>query len=423
MANLDTSLSPAAARAAKPLFDSLFCRSKATHLNELAFRGQPFGAVLLLGLLLAVSACRAPRADIAATQPLPASSQPPAFDPAVTKRNLAIAPTQVLVFGLDHLDTAPAAFQVAWLEPVLCRLRGYNPNLILTEALSGEQVMGLEAYAAYHGDAGKYAGPTLEMAKTAQADLHLTAAQALVQANELCEKGDLTAAQRRRLAGLFVAAAEPLSAAVQWMRLPVRERIGADGISPALAKQVAQWASMRNEMSSMAARLAADLGLERVYGAGDHLSDVTQPDFAAFKAAVTAEPSQVDLFNHNTPTFHAVPEEAMKMAVAAEVMPVLKWKNSPRFAELDADAQWLSMLRSEKLGRVGRQRVAAWEAQNLRMAVAIREATAPIAGGRALLIVGAGHKSFIEAYLRTFTDIEVVSVPALLDAQGAGCPE
>ena len=79
------------------------------------------------------------------------------------------------------------------------------------------------------------------------------------------------------------------------------------------------------------------------------------------------------------------------------------------------------MLRSEKLGRVGRQRVAAWEAQNLRMAVAIREATAPIAGGRALLIVGADHKSFIEAYLRTFPDMEIMSMPALLEGKAAGC--
>ncbi|RZK32418.1 MAG: hypothetical protein EOO57_15020 [Hymenobacter sp.] len=262
------------------------------------------------------------------------------------------------------------------------------------------------------------------MAKTAQTDLHLTAAQALVQANELCQKGDLTAAERRHLAGLFVAAAEPLSAAVQWLRLPEAERIGADGISPALAKQVTLWANLRNEMSSVAARLAADLGLERVYGAEDHLSDVAQPDFATFKAAVAAEPGQVDLFKHNTPTFHAVPEESMKMATAAaEVMPVMKWKNSPRFAELDADAQWLSMLRSEKMGRVGRQRVAAWEAQNLRMAVTIREATAPIAGGRALLLVGAAHKPFIEAYLRTLTDIELVSVPAMLDAKTADCAQ
>lgn len=378
---------------------------------------------LLVGLLAALSACTASRPGSASTQRLPLVTQTPAFDPAMAKPSLALAPTQVMIFGLDHLDTAPASFRVAWLEPVLCRLRGYKPDLILTEALSGEQVMGLDAYGAYHGDAGKYAGPTLQMAKAAQADLHLTAAQALVQANELSQQGNLTPAQRRRLAGLFVAAAEPLSAAVQWMRLPAAERVGADGISPALAKQVTLWAGLRNEMSSVAARLAADLGLERVYGAGDHLSDVAQPDFAAFKAAVTAEPGQVALFNHDTPAFRAVPEEARKMATAADVLPILRWKNSPRFGALDADAQWLSMLRSEKMGRAGRQRVAAWEAQNLRMAVAIREATAPLPGGRALLIVGAGHKPFLEAYLRTFADIELVSVPALLEAQPTSCPE
>jgi hypothetical protein len=396
---------------------------KAALLDGQQFGGNASRARWLLGLLLALSACKATQTNTPSARSLPTSSTPPAFDPALVKQQLALAPTQVLVFGLSHLDTAPATFQVAWLEPVLCRLRAYKPDLILTEAMSGEQVMGLEAYAAYHGEAGKYAGPTLQLAKTAQADLHLTAAQALVQANELSAKGNLTFAERRRLAGLFVAAAEPLSAAVQWLRLPPAERIGADGISPALAQQVSLWANMRNEMASIAARLAADLGLERVYGAGDHLSDVAQSNFAAFKAAVAAEPGQVDQFNHNTPVFHAVPEEALKMATAAEVMPVLKWKNSPRFATLDADAQWLSMLRSEKMGRIGRQQVAAWEAQNLRMAVAIREATAPIAGGRALLIVGASHKAFIEAYLRTFNDIELVSVPALLEAKPVGCPE
>ncbi|UOQ68930.1 DUF5694 domain-containing protein [Hymenobacter volaticus] len=415
-------LSSAAALAANMKFVSRLRFAKAAHLSRDVFSGAAPVGGLLVGLLLALPACKATQTDSPSAQHLPAKSEQP-FDPAVAKPKLALAPTQVMIFGIGHLDTAPASFQVAWLEPVLCRLRTYKPDLILTEAMSGEQIMGLEAYAAYHGTANQYAGPTLAMAKAAQADLHLTAAQALVQANELSEKGNLTPADRRRLAGLFVAAAEPLSATVQWLRLPMAERIGADGISPALAKQVTLFANMRNEMSSMAARLAADLGLERVYGAGDHASDVTQPDFAALKAAVSAESGQVDLFNHNTPEFRAVPEEALKMATAAEVMPALKWKNSPRFAELDADAQWLSMLRSEKMGRVGRQRVAAWEAQNLRMAVAIREATAPIAGGRALLIVGASHKPFLEAYLRTFTDVELVSVPALLNAKPVVCPE
>ncbi|WP_354581945.1 DUF5694 domain-containing protein [Hymenobacter sp. UYP22] len=366
------------------------------------------------------SACQATHPGTPATPTGPTTGAA-AFDPAAAKPLLALPPTQVMVFGMGHLDSAPATFQVAWLEPVLCRLRAYKPDIILTEAMSGEQVMTLDAYAAYHGTASSYAGPTLQMAKDAQASLRLTAVQALVQADSLSRKGNLSPAERRRLASWFVAAAEPLSATVQWLRLAPTERIAADGIFPALVKHLDGFASMRNEMSSLAARLAADLGQERVYGAGDHLSDAALPDFAALKAAVTAQPGQVDLFNHATPEFRAIPAEAMKLSSAAEVLPVLKWKNSPRFAQLDADAQWLSMLRSPTLGRLGRQRVAAWEAQNLRMAVAIREATAPHAGGRALLIVGASHKPFLEAYLRTFTDIELVSVPAMLESTPAGC--
>ena len=245
----------------------------------------------------------------------------------------------------------------------------------------------------------------------------------MVQANALSKQGNLSPAQRRQLANLFVAAAEPLSATVQWLRLITAERIAADGISPKLVKQLDALAGWRSELASMCARLAADLGLERVYSAGDHMSDVALPDNATMSAALAAEPGLKDLFNHQTPEFRAFPEDTMKLSTASQVMPVMKWQNSLRFAKLNADALSFSLIRSEKMGRVGRQQVAAWEAQNLRMAVAIREATAPIAGGRALLIVGASHKPFIEAYLRTFTDVEVVSVPAMLDARPAGCSE
>ncbi len=345
------------------------------------------------------------------------------FDPASAKPTLGIPPTKVMVFGVWHLDAAADSFKVAWLEPVLCRLRSYKPDVILTEAMPGEQVMGLDAYAAYHGKAGQYGGPTLEMAKTAQTQLQLTAAQALVRADSLAAKGNLTPAQRRQLAVWFVAAAEPFSATVQWLRLPPAERIAQDGVSASLAKRLNRFIGLRSELTSMAARLAADLGLERLYGAGDHASDVVQPADADMAAAVAAEPGLNDLFNHRTAAFASVPEDTMKLRSADQVMPVFKWKNSARFGALDADAQWFSMLRSTKMGRAGRQRVAAWEAQNLQMAVAIREATAPIAGGRALLIVGAAHKPFIEAYLRSFTDVEIVSVPALLESKSPDCPE
>lgn len=261
------------------------------------------------------------------------------FNPASAKPTLGMPPTKVMVFGVWHLDAAADSFKVAWLEPILCRLRTYKPDVILTEAMPGEQVMGLDAYAAYHGEAGQYGGPTLEMAKTAQAQLKLSAAQALVRADSLAAKGHLTPAQRRQLAVWFVAAAEPFSATVQWLRLAPAERIAEDGVSPALVKRLNRFIGLRSELTSMAARLAADLGLERLYGAGDHASDVALPPNPDLNAAVAAEPGLKDLFNHRTAAFASIPEDTMKLRSADQVMPVFKWKNSAQFGALDADAQ------------------------------------------------------------------------------------
>jgi hypothetical protein len=183
------------------------------------------------------------------------AQQPAPFDPAGAKQQLAIPPTKVMILGVWHLDAASTNFQLAWLEPILCRLRAYSPDIILTEALPGEQVMGLDAYAVYHGDAGKYAGPTLEMARTAQADMQLSAAQALVQADSTIRKGVSTPAQRRHLAALFVAAGEPFSATVQWMRLLPADRIDQDGVSPSLVKRLNRFIGLRSELTSIAARL------------------------------------------------------------------------------------------------------------------------------------------------------------------------
>ena len=144
------------------------------------------------------------------------------------------------------------------------------------------------------------------------------------------------------------------------MRLPVAERIAADGVTPALLKRLNFLVGARGELSSLAARTAADAELERVYGAGDHSSDVARPADAAFEAAVAASPGQKALFNHDTPAFHAIPADRVKLATEPEVMQRFRWANSDRFARLDADALWFSQLRSATMSQAGRQSVAAW---------------------------------------------------------------
>jgi hypothetical protein len=287
--------------------------------------------------------------------------------------------------------------------------------------MSGEQLSQLDAYKAVRGDAGKWAGPTLAIAKDAQAALGVGPAEALAQANVVAVQPSLTPRARRRLAALFLAAGEPFSAATQWQQLAPTERITGDGVTDAMKTKIERFSVGRGEITSMAVALAVQLGRPRVYGAGDHLSDVALPDDGVFDAAVKANPAVIAALNKATPELAPYSSKALVIDAPSRVLPVFRTLNSPRFGRLDAQAQWLSLQQSATMSAVGRQRVAAWEAQNLRMATTIREVTAPIPAGKALLIVGAAHKAFIEAYLRTMTDIEIVSVIDMLDATPAGC--
>ncbi len=351
----------------------------------------------------------------------PAVRADPGFDPAAARQRMVLPTTKVMVLGLSHLDRAPKAFDPAWLEPVLCRLRAYAPDVILTEAMSGEQLAGIAAYRAVRGNADKWAGSTGAVAKSAQQALAIGPADALATANMLSARPDPAPADRRRLAALFLAAGEPFSAATQWLQLPPTERIAGDGVIAAMKTAIEQFGAARSELASLAVALAVQLKRPRVYSAGDHLSDAALPDDAAFDAALKANPAIIDGLNKATAELAPFSSKALSIDTPDRVLPAFRALNSARFGQLDAQAQWLSLQQSPTMGAVGRQRVAAWEAQNLRMATTIREVTAPIPGGKALLVVGAAHKPFIEAYLRTMTDIEILSVPAMLDATPAGC--
>ena len=82
-----------------------------------------------------------------------------------------------------------------------------------------------------------------------------------------------SAAQRRHLAALFLAAGEPSSAFVQWLRLPIADRHVGDGLDAAMVTRFATLMTRRDESFQIAAVLAARLGLDRVYPTDDHTAD------------------------------------------------------------------------------------------------------------------------------------------------------
>jgi hypothetical protein len=65
----------------------------------------------------------------------------------------------------------------------------------------------------------------------------------------------------------------------------------------------------------------------------------------------------------------------------------------------------------------GRNYLGSWETRNLRMASNIREVMSTKPGMRMLVIVGASHKGYLDAYLNQMHDISIVNTEALLRAQ------
>ena len=82
-------------------------------------------------------------------------------------------------------------------------------------------------------------------------------------------------------------------------------------------------------------------------------------------------------------------------------------------AAADVDAQWGVFLRTHFASGSDRSRLGLWENRNLKIAARIRTVAALHPGGRVLVIYGAAHRPFLEAYLSSIADIQIVGFKEL----------
>lgn len=261
--------------------------------------------------------------------------------------------------------------------------------------------------------AATYAGLALEMATTAglSLDMDMPQAEAALRQAMARLSDDPTPADRRRLAALFAAAGDPYSALVQWWHLPPPERVAGDGISRRLAAQLDELGQENEEGVLLAAKLAVRLGLPRVYQTDSQEDDVFTPEeadlfaqkvFPSLVQSITADPL---VQQRGTVAEMTTPEA---------VLDAYRRLNDPRIERRLADLEWLGAINRPTEKDVGRKRMAAWEARNLRMAANIRESAARAPGGKVLVIVGATHKLWLEAYLGMMSDIAIISTDQVL---------
>ncbi|MGB7408101.1 MAG: hypothetical protein WA908_06305, partial [Pontixanthobacter sp.] len=191
-----------------------------------------------------------------------------AFHPDTMDDRAQGAPNAVMVLATPHLSQLPDNFRVEMVKPLVARLVEWQPTAIATEDNAGllcdkmrrmleRYERAIDRYCYDPAIAAKVTGLTVPQANT-QVETMLADWPA-----------DPAPGMRRKLAALFLAAGEPTSALVQWLRLPESERIADGFFTDELAAILRERQDRENESDSVAARVAAQSDLERVYSVDD----------------------------------------------------------------------------------------------------------------------------------------------------------
>ena len=336
----------------------------------------------------------------------------PAFHPDQLKGPPAGAPNEVLVLGSPHLSALPETFRPEHVEPLLARLEAWRPTAIATENLSGLQCDSLRRYPSRYAETVQTFCFDPSAASEA-AGMDVPTANAEVERLLATWPEAPSASERRRLALIFLAAGEPGSALVQWLRLPEADRVAADGLTEDLVTVLNLRMTRRNETGLIGAALAARLGLERIWSVDDHSasSAIAADEEEAYGEAITTA--------WDNPFTQARRDADVPLHAGLEadegLLNIYRAYNAPSEAMLVYRSDFGAAHAEPSTQGFGRRYLGYWETRNLRMVANIRDVLGRRPGTRMLAIVGASHKGYYEAYLNQMHDVMLVDAAVVLE--------
>lgn len=339
-----------------------------------------------------------------------AQNYQPSFHPDELKDRPAGPANEVLVLGSPHLSSFPDSFRPKMVEPLVSRLVKWRPTAVATENSSGLLCAAMRRQSARYGEGNpKYCFDSSGAEKGTGLDVPTANAEA--ERMLAAWPQEPTPEMRRRLAAVFLAAGEPASALVQWLRLP-EEESKADGIlTPELATYLQGRMNRKNETDLIGARVAARSGLERVWSVDDQSAYMGElADKKAYGAALTSA------WDNPATKARLAQSQALeeKLGQPDGLLNMYRAYNSPSYAPEAYRSDWGAALTEPSPQAYGRRYVSYWETRNLRMVANIREVLGRHPGTRLLAIVGASHKGYYEAYLNQMRDVKLIDVMPVL---------
>lgn len=333
----------------------------------------------------------------------------PSFRPDALKDRPVGPANEVLILGTPHLSGLPASFKPEMIEPLLQRLVAWHPTAVASEDISGLECDAMRRQRDRQAEAVQtYCFDPIDAGRTAGLDVPAANAEAeRMLANWPAEPSPT---QRRRLALIFLAAGEPASATVQWLRLPVAERRAEGNLTTELASYLQGQMTKRNETTLIAAQLAARSGLERVWSVDDQSFVGAPVDDKAYGAAIE------HAWDNPATKARAAADAALyaRLAQPNGLLDIYRAFNAVGFAAQKYQSDWGAALIEPSANAYGRRYVGYWETRNLRMVANIREVLGREPGTRLVAIVGASHKGYYEAYLHQMRDVTLIDVEPVL---------
>lgn len=325
------------------------------------------------------------------------------------QKNLAGGPIQVLVLGTSHLSGMKESLPQAHLSLLLDKLTAFSPDIIAIEGLSGISCGILKEYQSVYGDTWKnYCWDPAYVLE----HLNITPAQAVAKSHEFIDlpENQATPEKRREMAAYFFAAGLTDSATLQWLQLSDAERIAENGVNGKLKKWLDKRVLSSNESVSIAATLGAKLGLRYLHPMDDHTADIVYHN---------APEGMWDVLQK---LWQSTSEEKTKYRQTEKdllgspqgVLDYYRFLNNQFSQQVTIDADFGSAATLTEKNNIARRYVAWWQSRGLKMAAHVVEATARNPSAKVLVLVGASHKPYFDAYLNQMHDFELVPVNAVL---------
>lgn len=321
----------------------------------------------------------------------------------------SLAGQVITIVGTPHLVQLEGAPRADQLSRVVDLLSEFRPTQVCVERMSGERIQGLLADPERYGpilQPGEHGRPLastiIPIGVELQILLERSAGAARDEARELVSGWDTLSVQDRiRVIQLQLAGFEFHSAVLNWSHLDPSEReVAGPVLQPRIVEALDAGLEAPGEVYAIGVPLARRAGLHELCTA-DALEDEAFGIVAAMEHGAEQVLRRPEVQRRIQSIVDLWDEMWDPAAGPDALVETLRFFNGEEFADIDRRLQWETLREFDNEAGAFQRRLMHWHARTSAISVELFRALARSPEERVLFIVGAAHRPFTEANLRS----------------------